>query len=251
MLRPVADDALVQASFAELTHILRWLDERDVTESSGPGTVLIGGWAVYAYNPYFGSLDIDLVTSSRTRGSLMQHLRDERGFQRVADDQLTFRGVRLHIPGVGDVKIDFATFEWLDQFEDVDAVLDYGLFRERAVRETVGGLRIALPDRGTLLLSKLKAAWDRRSRLEGGRSSDAGWERGKYVKDLADILALIDPDRGGNEIDLVFMRGSLLEYGFLVGVVEMAGSEVAGAERYGVDPAYARSITTRLLDLTL
>ncbi len=217
MRRPVVDDPLVQASFDELSHILRWLDDREGAGGGGPGTVLIGGWAVYVYNPYFGSLDIDLVTSSRTRGTLMQHLRDERGFRRVADDQLPFRGVLLHVPSVGAVKIDFATFETLDPFEGVDRSLPYQVFRERARWEVVGGVRVALPDRGALLLSKLKAAWDRQARLESGRSTDPSWERGKVIKDLADVLALIDPARGGDEIDLAFLGRSLVE------MLEMAG----------------------------
>ncbi len=242
---------MVLASFEELAHIIRWVDEREVTAGSGPSTVLIGGWAVYAYNPYFGSMDIDLVTNSRTRGSLTQHLRDERGFRRVADDHLPFRGVLLHVPSVGDVKIDFATFETLDPFEDVGQSLDYRMYRDRARWETVGDVRVALPDRGALLLSKLKAAWDRRSRLEGGRSADPGWEGGKLVKDLADILALIDPDRGGDEIDLVFVRGFLLEFGFLVEVLRSAGSSLAGAERYGMDIGRSEGVVAQLLDLTL
>ncbi|NOQ54484.1 MAG: hypothetical protein GQ558_07770 [Thermoplasmata archaeon] len=247
----MVDDPLIQASFEELTHILRWVDDRVGPDVSGPNIVLIGGWAVYAYNPYFGSLDIDLVTSSRIRGSLMQHLRDERGYRKVADDQLAFRGVLLHIPAVGDIKIDFATFEFKDLFEGVDRSLHYLVFKERARWETVGDVRLALPDRGVLLLSKLKAAWDRRRRLEDGRSTDPSWEEGKLVKDLADILALIDPERGGDEIDLVFIRRSLLDLGFLVDILEMAGSDEAGAERYGVDLERAGEIVGQLMELTL
>jgi len=34
-----------------------------------PLTVLIGGWAVYCYNPWYGSVDIDLVTNSRAQNT--------------------------------------------------------------------------------------------------------------------------------------------------------------------------------------
>lgn len=45
-------------------------------------TVLIGGWAVDAYNPWYGSIDIDLITNASTKRSLLHALRTERGFER-------------------------------------------------------------------------------------------------------------------------------------------------------------------------
>jgi len=45
-----------------------------------PVTVLVGGWAVDAYNPWYGSIDIDLVTNNRTKHSLMRILVKERDY---------------------------------------------------------------------------------------------------------------------------------------------------------------------------
>jgi hypothetical protein len=47
---------LFSASLQELEHIARYTDSREET----PRTVLIGGWAVQSYNPWYGSIDIDL-----------------------------------------------------------------------------------------------------------------------------------------------------------------------------------------------
>ena len=69
----------MSSSLEELMEIFRWIRAHEKDES-GPVTVLIGGWAVYSYNPWYGSVDIDLVTNSRSRQNLMWYLRNERGF---------------------------------------------------------------------------------------------------------------------------------------------------------------------------
>ena len=249
MRRPRTADALVVASFDELGAILQWLDQRE-GEDGSPTTVLIGGWAVYAINPYFGSYDIDLVTNARTRKSLMQYLRDDRGYARIADDQIPFRGVALPVRGVGTIKIDFATFDAMDPFENTDEELSYEVFRERAVVSDVEGVRIAMPDRSALLLSKLKAAWDRQTRLDEGRSFDPPWERGKVVKDRADILALVDPVAGAEELDIVFLGGQLERFPFLLEALSWVGHDVEGIARYArLDTDDATSSINTLVEL--
>lgn len=70
---------IFERSLEELVEIFRWIEDHEKNDEN-PGSVLIGGWAVYAYNPWYGSMDIDIVTNSRTKRSLMKHLRDKRGF---------------------------------------------------------------------------------------------------------------------------------------------------------------------------
>lgn len=62
MSMPISDP-LVTESFAELKTVLKWLEEKGENPEE-PTTVLIGGWVVYSYNPYFGSIDIDLITNT-------------------------------------------------------------------------------------------------------------------------------------------------------------------------------------------
>ena len=69
----------MSTSLEELMEIFRWIRAHEKDEK-GPVTVLIGGWAVYSYNPWYGSVDIDLVTNSRSRQNLMWYLRNERDF---------------------------------------------------------------------------------------------------------------------------------------------------------------------------
>lgn len=59
---------------------MNWVRQRGETVDD-PVTVLVGGWAVDAYNPWYGSIDIDLVTNNRTKHSLMRILVNEREFE--------------------------------------------------------------------------------------------------------------------------------------------------------------------------
>ena len=79
-----APRTIVDASLEELIDIFRWVHAREKDERN-PVTVLIGGWAVYSYNKWYGSVDIDLVTNNKTKHQLMKRLRDERGFVHQRD----------------------------------------------------------------------------------------------------------------------------------------------------------------------
>ena len=80
-----------------------------------PITVLVGGWAVYSYNKWYGSVDIDLVTNSKTRQSLMWYLRNERGFVPQRDEMApTTVAKNVHD---GKILIDFGSREDIYLFE--------------------------------------------------------------------------------------------------------------------------------------
>jgi hypothetical protein len=70
---------IFERSLEELVEIFRWIEEHE-KDGEDPVSVLIGGWAVYVYNPWYGSVDIDIVTNSRTKQSLMKYLREKRGY---------------------------------------------------------------------------------------------------------------------------------------------------------------------------
>lgn len=70
---------IIRFSLDELRAITQYLHEKE--EKDNMTTVLIGGWAVYSYNSWFGSIDIDIITNSRIRKSLMYYLRQNRDFE--------------------------------------------------------------------------------------------------------------------------------------------------------------------------
>ena len=53
---------IIEASFDELKTVLAWSNDNDEKD-----LVLVGGWAVYTYNRWYGSVDIDIVTNRKTR----------------------------------------------------------------------------------------------------------------------------------------------------------------------------------------
>ncbi len=70
---------IIEKSLEELRFILNWITEQGEAYDN-PTTVLIGGWAVDTYNSWYGSVDIDLVTNSRTKNTLKQVLKQERKY---------------------------------------------------------------------------------------------------------------------------------------------------------------------------
>jgi hypothetical protein len=202
---------IMKASREELIEIFRWVQAR---EKDDPVTVLIGGWAVYSYNPWYGSVDIDLVTNNKTRQRLMKYLRDERGFvpQR---DPMAPTTVAKNVQE-GKILIDFGSREDICNFEGRDEQCPFSLLDGRTkAREIGAGSSVIVPERTLLMIFKLKASWDRSFRIQNGISRDEEWEKGKLCKDRADILALLDPATGGTETDIQYLGEQLHENPFL------------------------------------
>lgn len=222
--------AIVELSGTELQKIALWIIKRD-EDPQRPVTVLIGGWAVDVYNPYFGSQDIDLVTDINTQQWLIDRLKTTEGYT----DQIRYPSdtVKKDTPH-GEIILDFISRETQYPFEghpEVPFTLDI-LTGNTVLRTVRGGARIPVPNRSVLVLLKLKAAWDRRYRIFNQTSLNARWEGGKMIKDYADVLALIDPDRGGREIDLEVLGDQFSRFGFLKEIILLIPDIDAVRERY-------------------
>lgn len=98
----------------------------------------------------------------------------------------------------------------------------------------MGGAEIAVPNRSILILLKLKAAWDRSYRIEHGNPFiNEEHERSKWIKDCADLLALIDPNSGGREIDLEILGREVSRFKFLKDVITQIPAIDPARKRYG------------------
>jgi hypothetical protein len=193
---------IVHQSLRELGYIMNWVKSREDNQDN-PITVLVGGWAVYAYNPWYGSIDIDLITNNRTKERLKHHLRKSRGYipYRTAEESTVCKPTES-----GSIIIDFGSRERPYRFEGRTEALDFEILNGNTVIKRIEGeISAAVPTRSLLLLLKLKAAWDRRYRVETETSEDSLWERGKLIKDYADLLALIDPEYSGEDLILRFL----------------------------------------------
>ncbi|MFZ3060487.1 MAG: hypothetical protein WA102_12230 [Candidatus Methanoperedens sp.] len=225
--------AIIAMSLEELNFILNWIREEQGESYDNPIAVLIGGWAVDAYNPWYGSVDIDLVTNSETKNTLKTVLKEERGYESY---KIPGRINTVSKPtGDGEIKeiiIDFILRGRI-KFEGQEAELDFVIPKEQTtIRELRGRISAVVPKRSMLLLLKLKASWDRAYRIDNGTSEDPEWEKSKLIKDYADILALIDPVHGGRELDLNFLGEKLTEFDFLKGCLRNIPENRDAVEKY-------------------
>ncbi|MGP8057839.1 MAG: hypothetical protein ACLP9K_09600 [Nitrososphaerales archaeon] len=200
----------VRASYQELISFLRHFRHFGVP-------VIVGGWAVYFYNPYYGSVDIDVVGPS-LRGSfdeIIEGYERSHGYE-ILQQNLLGTEITASKPiyskgrkkrKVGDMEIDACAYERTSAslfHEDSSKRLPYSLCDRDDCRREVRIARDAvcyLPSKALLALFKVKARRDRSHdiRTKGATMNPArlAWLRGKAAKDGSDIIALLDPkDRG-------------------------------------------------------
>jgi len=200
--------ASIRASYQELITFVRHFRHFGTP-------VIVGGWAVYFYNPYYGSVDIDVVGPSH-RGAfdeIIEGYERSHGYEILQQDALGTEitaSKPIYSKGgkrIGDMEIDACTYERTSasQFhEDGSKSLSYSLCEREGCKKEV---RIArdcvcyVPSKALLALFKVKARRDRSYdiRTKGATMNEArlAWLRGKVAKDGSDIIALLDPkDRG-------------------------------------------------------
>lgn len=148
-----------------------------------PETVLIGGWAVWAFNPRLKSRDIDLLVAPRDLWRLNDHLRIRR-FVETSGAHLAKKGYRsLH----EDASIDVDVYDTVIGPYRVEELLPH------TVTRALGEVPVRVLAPSELLALKVHAARERR-----------GTEKG--AKDLADILALLSAEGPSIEWDRVRER---------------------------------------------
>ena len=239
---------IMNDSLEEAKAIFEWVTKRE-REDEKPITVLVGGWAVYTYNPYYGSVDIDLVTNNRTKNSLQQYLIESRGYERRRDPLSNIRYICKDFASHGVVEIDFGSREGFNNFEGREEELPLSLISDLSEFRSLERIEVPVPTKSFLLLMKMKAAWDRNWRLNNNLSRNPGWERGKLMKDYSDILALIDPKSGGPILDLNFLGNQLNRLSFLKDVLKRTKKSTDAAKKYEVSREYTGSIIDGLTNL--
>jgi hypothetical protein len=208
---------IIEASSRELNKIVSWLRDQG-GDPAGGNVILIGGWAVDVYNPYFGSVDIDLVTNTTTSRLLIGHLTTNEGYSpRIRYPSDTVQKVTPH----GEIILDLIPRSIPYGFEGHPEVqFSWEILSGNTVfRNVRGGAGILVPNRSVLVLLKIKAAWDRAYRILRQTSPDISYEGHKHLKDCSDILALIDPTRGGREIDLEILGRQISRAAFLKEII--------------------------------
>ncbi len=241
----LVDDQLVRDSLDELAHMARWI--RGGSTKRRFLLCLIGGWAVHAYNPWYGSQDIDFLSARDERKKLMQWLRSERGFKPRRDAGEGLVALRKTVTG-GSVNVEFLRADADFRFEGERKAFPLRPVFSRVVWRRVEGVEFPVPCNEDLFVLKAKAAWDRSWRLDNRRSDDAAYEQGKLAKDMGDLLALLDPARG-LQLDFSALGKEMERYPFLLRMLKREDLDLGGADRYGLPGDTAREWFLRLTAL--
>jgi hypothetical protein len=117
---PEYNQAIFNQSLSELKAIADWLEWMEKSGKIKPLTVLIGGWAVYSYNPWYGSIDIDLVTNSKIKNRLMRQLLQDRYYRsdHSVPPTTVYKEVKIG-EDIQKIRLDFGSRAKLNPFEGV------------------------------------------------------------------------------------------------------------------------------------
>lgn len=226
-------------------------------ENYGIQTTVVGGWAVYAYNPYFESIDIDVVTPHNRILDVESILTQQCGWIPTTTDLSIWKRFSKRIPDAGpldNVFFDLLSANLVNAFhEDNRKGVPFHICLEKNhyVRRSINDhININVPKKELLLLYKLKSYRDRIFDLHNRATNETERSRlrAKATKDLSDTIALIDPNYG--PLDLISLK-SLVDnqnLQFLAATVEELPSQTEAIERYrGTPTTEVQSWVQRIL----
>lgn len=132
---------------------------------------LIGGWAVYAFNPYMKSKDIDFIIEKKNFWKLRDFL-ESLGFRQTVSKPLDKKGFAMLF---GDDKIEIDVYdEKIARFK-VNEIFENRKFETGKINKE----KVLVVERNLLLVLKIFSAAERLGTAKG-------------IKDHSDILALFD-----------------------------------------------------------
>jgi len=245
-------DKLRVASLSELETLAGWFELK-----YGTTIIIFGGWAVYSYNPYQGSFDIDCVGPRSPFFEQLTVYMDSHGFVLEPKDELGLteyyvKHVEEENETVGEVHIDACSFADENFFvEDYNKKLPYGLcsYPDCVTRRQMGSIYARVPIKELLFLYKLKALRDRMWRIsnETLSSEDRVFIQGKIAKDKTDLLALLDPDNGPLEPGRTIEFIKDLDLQFVISTIKDLPHQHNAISNYGKSREDVESWTDKML----
>lgn len=181
-------DELTTAVYGELRRVGRWFNR-----FLGFHPMLVGGWAVFHYNPRgLGSRDVDLIFPDRRNKDRTVNLYMlTNGYRRVRRSAFEEEYV-LEVNtarGSERVYLDVATVEDVNRVHGADAELPWKLAFEHQRPARIGDVAFYVPSPEVLLLLKAKAALDREH--DAKRAFDPFHLQQKAWKDYYDMASLL------------------------------------------------------------
>lgn len=209
--------------------------------AQGIHITVVGGWAVYAYNPYLESIDVDIVTTHDRIPNVETILTQQCGWIPTTIDTPVWKRFSKRIPDASprdNIYFDLLSSLLVNAFhEDNSKRVSFAicLRKDHYVRRSINGhINIDVPKKELLLLYKLKSYRDRVFDLQNRANSETERSRlrTKVTKDLSDTIALIDPNYGA--LDLMSLEGLIDSHNlkFLASTVKGIPSQTEAVEQY-------------------
>ena len=155
--------------------------------------LLIGGWAVFYFNPTgLGSRDVDLLFPDReNKDRLVNRYLFTSGYERVPLSEFEERYARVVTTPKGKehIYLDVATVQDSNRVHGRDIELPWRLAFEHQIPAKIGRADFYVPKPEVLLLFKVKAALDRE--YDAKRSYDPFFLQQKSWKDYYDVASLL------------------------------------------------------------
>jgi predicted nucleotidyltransferase len=145
---------------------------------SGTEVGVIGGWAIWAYNPYKYSMDIDIVLRPGGLWKVREKLR-QLGFTETSGGHLGKKGFKKAVEG-GAIEVDVYD-DSIGPFTAEDVL-------ERSLEKDLFGMKAKIASPTDLMILKVYALTERR-------------ESGKGQKDISDLVALLIAVRSEMKVD--------------------------------------------------
>jgi hypothetical protein len=208
-------NGIIEESRRELAEFAAWFNK-----IYGQHPLVIGGWAVDHYNPWFGSKDVDVIFEAKKAvfdQSLLAYFKSH-NYQEIRKDELGM-AVTYRKPIGGEfIDIDVASIHDSNRFRaNTEKQFPYSLAPKDAeeVTRKTGSTEFVyrVPRVDHLLLYKSKALHDRDYDIN--HTDDA--QRIDYLtfkrnKDAGDILALLDSSRVGTQVDYDYLARLVLKH---------------------------------------
>jgi len=227
-------------------------------ENYGVKTTIVGGWAVYAFNPYLESIDIDVVVPKDRISNIELILTQQCGWTQTTTDLGIWKRFSKQIPDADpsdNIFFDLLSEDLTNPFhEDNNKRIPFSicLQSDHYIRRSIDeNTRISVPIKELLFLYKLKSHRDRIFDLTSKEINEPYRSRlrAKATKDLSDSTALLDPNYGLLDLDMLKHLISNLDIQFLVETIRELPSQTEAVEQYrGTSPAEVRNGITQILE---
>lgn len=175
---------LTDLSLAELKKFLAWCKGR-------PGKLIpvVGGWAVYAYAPKIGSIDIDVVLTKQDEAPTREFL-EENGYKPKEDEPT------VYLKEIGKITLRFDLIPYDDECQARGIQIPWKLLDRHSTEIVFQGQKMRVPTKELLLIQKVTAYRNREDTARLGHlrfpDGEKKYLENKIAKDKKDIKNLIE-----------------------------------------------------------